>query len=85
MNHSTGDIGESVVATGMAEGESLVVEAKQMQHGGMQVMDVHLIFDRSKSEVIGGSVSLTATYTATGEPHGEAPVVVVSAITTFTG
>ncbi len=35
------DVGQAEVAAGVAVGELLVVEAQQVQHRGVQVVDVH--------------------------------------------
>ena len=40
----------------MVEGETLVVDAEKMQHGGVVVVPVDGIFDRFPADVVGAAV-----------------------------
>src|SRR5262245_14116150 len=84
VNHLAVDIGEAEVAAGVAIGEALVVEAHELQDGGVQVVNVDGVFGRAEAEFIGRTISLPAFDTAAGQPDGEAPVVMVAAVD-FTG
>ena len=46
------------VAAGVAIGELLVIEAQQVQHRGVQVVNVDLLLDGLKAEVVGGAVDI---------------------------
>lgn len=46
------DISESIVASAVAIGQLLVVEAHEVQDGGVQVMDVDSVFDCSETELV---------------------------------
>src|SRR5262249_54870483 len=59
--------------------EPLVVEAEQVQEGGVQVVDVDLVRDGGEAELVGGAVDVAAFDAAAGQPHREAVVVVVAA------
>ena len=50
------DVGEAEVATGVAVGELLVIETKQVEDGGVQVVHVDLVLDGGESELVGRAV-----------------------------
>ena len=52
------NIGQAEIAAGVAVGESLVVEAEQVQDRGVQVVDVDLVLDRVEAEFVGGAVDV---------------------------
>ena len=78
-HHFAGDVGEAEVAAGVAVGEAFVVEAQQVEHGGVQVVDAHGVLDRAEPELVGGAMSHAAPDAATRQPDAEAVVVVVAA------
>ena len=80
LHHISMHVGEPEVAAGVAVSEAFVVEAEEVGHSGMEVMDVHDIFDGAEAEFIGRTVGVAATSAAAGEPAGEAIVVVVAAV-----
>ncbi len=73
------NIGQPEVASGVAIRQLFVIEAEQVQDGGVQVVHVDRVFDRGKAELIGGAVDMARTDTAPGHPDGEAVVVVIAA------
>lgn len=77
------NIGESKVSAGVPVSQFLVIEAHQVQDRRMEVMDTRGGFLGSEAELIGRSVDRSAANSATGEPYGEAPVVVISPRATF--
>ena len=74
------DVGEAEVAAGVAVGEAFVVEAEEMQDGGVPVVDVHLVVNGFVAVVVRHAVVHAAFDAAASHPHGEAFVVVVPAI-----
>ena len=74
-----GDVGEAEVATGVAVGELFVIEAEEVEDGGVEVVDAGGVLGGAEAEVVGGSVDGAAADAAAGEPDGEAVVVVVAA------
>ena len=44
-------IGEAVVAATVAIGKTFVIEAHEMQDGGVQVVDVNFVFDGVPAEL----------------------------------
>ena len=77
------DIGEAEVSAGVAVGELFVVEAHEVENGGVEVVDVDFVFDGGKAEFVGGAVGETAFDTTSCKPDGEAMVVVVATTGTF--
>ena len=51
-------VGEAEVAALEAVGELLVVEAEQVQDGGVQVVDVDLALDDAEAEFVGRAVDV---------------------------
>ena len=64
----------------MSEGQAFVIEAEEMQHRRVQVVDRHRILDGPEPEVVGRSMDGTALDAAAGHPEREAPMVVVPAL-----
>src|SRR5947209_1159926 len=76
--HRTRDVGQAEVAAGVAVGEPFVVDAHQVQDGGVQIVDVHASLRGGETELVGGAVNVASLDAAAGEPNGE-PVIVVIA------
>src|SRR5271165_5970323 len=70
------NVGEAVVAAGVAKGQPLVVEAHHVQDGRVQVVDVNLVFHGMPTEFVGGAVDVAGSGAAAGDPHGESEGVV---------
>ena len=62
----------------MAIGETLVVDAHEVQDGGVEVVHVHGILGDVVTEIIGLAVTGAGLAAATGHPHGEATRMVVA-------
>ena len=62
-----------------------MIETKQTENRGMQVVHVNLVFDRMQAELVRFADDLSAFYAATGHPHGEAGRVVIPDITSGGG
>src|SRR5712672_717611 len=65
-------IREAEVAALGAVDELGVIEAKQVQDGGVQVVDVDGILDGVEAELIAPAQREPALHAAAGEPHAEA-------------
>lgn len=55
-----------------------MVDAEQVQHGRMQVTDVHGFFDGVVSQFVRRSVAATRSYSTTCQPDGKALDVVIA-------
>ena len=47
------DIGQSKVAAAVTVGQLFVIEAHEVQHRGVKVVNVHTLFNGSKTEFVG--------------------------------
>ena len=74
------DIGEAEVPAAVAVGEFFVIKAEQMEHGGVEVVDVDFVFNCLKTEIIGRAVDLAAFDSAACHPNGKAVVIVVATV-----
>ena len=55
-------------------------DAEQMQQRGVHVVDVHFVALGIEAVVVGGTVAVAALHPGAGEPHREAPRVVVTPV-----
>src|SRR5687768_3384233 len=65
------DVGEPKVAALEAVGEFGVVEAEEVQEGGVEVVDVDGVFDDVPADLVRFSDDLAAFDAAAGHPDGE--------------
>lgn len=79
-----GDVGEAFVAAVVAVGKPGVIEAEQVKHGGVEVVDVGAILGRAQSDRVGGADHLAAFDSAAGHPHAEAMWIMIPAVGAFT-
>jgi len=80
MNHMAVDVGEAHVAAGEAVGEAGMVEAEEVEHRGMEVVDFELVLDDFVAELVGLAVDGAAFDAAASQPEREAEWVVVAAV-----
>src|SRR5687767_1634860 len=59
------DVGEAEVSAGVAVGELFVVEAEEVKHGGVEVVDVDFVFGGFEAEFVGRTVGGAAADAAT--------------------
>ena len=62
----------------MAEGEGFVIEAEEVEDGGVQVVDVDLSLSDALTDVIGCAVDVPSFDPTTGHPDGESVAVVLA-------
>jgi len=60
-----------------------VLEAEEVQDGGVQVADVHRIFNDVVAEVVGLTVNCAALDPAAGQPHRETARMMVAPVVVF--
>ncbi len=58
------DIGQSLVTAFVEEGEAFVVEAEDVQDGGVEVVDVDGVLGGAEAEVVGAAVGQAAPHRA---------------------
>ena len=74
------DVGEAGVAALVFEGQAGVVDAEEVEHRGMQVVDVDGVGGDVVGEVVGLAEGEAALDAGTGEEDGEAAGMVVAAV-----
>jgi hypothetical protein len=78
FDHVAVDVGEAEVATGMGVGEFFVIEAEEVEDGGVHVMHVDLVLDGVVTEVVGFAEGEAGFDARACEPLAEAARVVVA-------
>ena len=73
------DVGEAKVAAIVAEGEPFVIQAQQVEDGGVEVVMRDAVLDGVHAELVGSAVGNPRFDTAARHPHGEAEVVMAAA------
>ena len=73
----TVNIGQTKTASLILEGEPLVVDAHQVQEGGVEVVDVDAVFSDVVAELVGGTKSDSGSYSAAGHPCCETTRVMI--------
>src|SRR6188768_1704178 len=58
FDDAASDVGQPMMAALVLEGQPLVIDSEQMQHGGMEVVDVN----RRVDDVVGEVIGLAITY-----------------------
>ena len=69
VDHVSVNIGESHVSPAKTIGQAFVVHSELVQHCGMEVVDLHFVFNGLIAEVIGRSINGPALDASTGHPH----------------
>ena len=75
------DIGQSESSPAIGEGQAFVIEAEEVEDGGLKVVDVDRVFDRVHGEGIRCAVGQAGLDTAAGHPDGEGVGMVVASPT----
>ena len=73
-------IREPEVTSSVPVGEAFVIETEKVKDGCVKIVDVHAIFDGLETEFVSSAINLSALDAAAGQPHREAPVIVIPAI-----
>ena len=74
------NIGQPIISSLEAIGQSRVVEAQEMKNRRVQVMNVDRVLDRIETEIVTLAVHEPPLKTTTRHPNTERSVVVVSAV-----
>ena len=80
LHHIPTHIGQSKITTGMPIGQPFMVEAEQVEHGGVEVVNVDDILHGAEAKLVRGAVGVAAAGAASSEPAGETIMVVIAAI-----
>ena len=74
------DVGQPHIAASEAECGSGMVQPEAMKHGGMEVVDLALVFDDAITPLVGRSVDGASFDSATGHPDREGEGMVIATI-----
>src|SRR5439155_26702496 len=80
VNHFAENIRQPHVAARKAEREFRVVQAQQVQHRGMQVMDVDFVLDGFVAVFVSGAIKGATLDAAACQPDREAERVVITPV-----
>jgi len=83
LDYRTCYIGESKIATLVAEGQTLVIQTKAVHKGGVQIMHVHFVLDDIEAQFVSLANHLAALYSSARNPHAEGQTVMVPALAVF--
>ena len=78
-------IGQAEIATGVPERQAFVVEAKQMQDGGVQIVHVNFALNRSIAVFVRRAMHDPSFHTAPDKESGEAVGIVSATIIVHRG
>ncbi len=73
------DVGEAAIDAVVAVGEAGVVDAEEVQDGGVEVVTVGFAFDGLIAEFVAKTVGGTGLHSCAGEPGDEGAAVVIAA------
>src|SRR5262249_10566390 len=79
FDHDAGHVGQAEVAAVKAVGQFLVVQAKQVQNGRVQIVDADAVGFGLEADLVSGPVERSALDAAASQPNGEGVRVVVAA------
>ena len=77
------DVGQAHVAAGEAHGQSFVIEAQQVEHGGVEIVDGGFALDHFVTIFVSFAVDAAAFDAATGQPDGKTERIVIASIGTL--
>ena len=80
---SSGNAGQARVEALVLHREPLVIDAEQIEHRGVEIVDVHFVVHRVPAEFVRRAVDMPATRAATRHPHRETTWVMVTTIGFF--
>ena len=79
IDHPAVHVGQTVVPSLKAIGQSFVIETQQMENGRLQVMNVDRVLGDRKSKLIGESVLEASLHFPSRHPHGVGVGIVIAA------
>jgi len=80
MNDVAVDVSEAAIDAVLADGELLVIDAHEVEDGGVEVVDGDGVLGGVVAVVVGGAVVVTGPGAATAHPHCEAMGIVIAAV-----
>lgn len=78
FHHGAGNIGEAEVTTLESVGEFLVLDAKQMHHCRMEIIDLDRVFDHGETQFVCFAMNNAWLDSPTRHPDGETITMVLA-------
>ena len=75
----TMDIGEAAVGAVIAEGQFFVIDAEQMENGGVQIVTIRFVFDCAPGPFVTLTISNSRLESRAGHPGNEGAAVMIAA------
>lgn len=80
LDHVAMDIRQPEVAAGIAISQLLVIESHDVQDGGVEIVNVHGIFQHFVADVVCLAVDDAGFHTAAGEPDGKGAAAMIAVV-----
>ena len=80
FDHFAIDIGQPEVATSVSVGQTFVVDAEEVEDGGVEIVEVDFALDSTIAVFVGRSTGDATFYSSTGKEGGETVGVVTAAV-----
>ena len=77
------DVREAKVTAAESKIEFLMIEAHQMQNGGMEIVHMDSVFDSGQTKLVGSAVTHTTLDTSTCHPSRKTIMIMVTAFFSF--
>ena len=74
------DVGEPHVTAAEADGQLGVIHAKQVQHGGVEIVNIQAFINGLVAVLVGGAIHGAALHAAAGHPEAEAEGIVIASV-----
>ena len=78
MNNGAVDVGQSKISARVSISEPFVVEAHQVQHRGVQIVNVRSIFHSLVAELVCAPPGYASFYATACQPDAESMMIVIA-------
>ena len=79
------DVGQAEVPAAVAVDQLFVVQAEEVQDGGVEIVDVDSVFDGLETKIVRAPVGHSSPDAPTRHPDGKPPVVVIPPVLDHAG
>ena len=77
------DVGQAALDAVMVEGQSLMVDAEQVQNGGVEVVPANAVFLGAMAGLVRVAIGGSRAQAGPSHPHGKSGAVVIATETDF--
>ena len=79
-NHFAMHIGEASLDAVVVKGEPFVIQAEQVQNGGVEIVNAHWLVRREIADFVGSAVAETRLQSRSSHPNGEDVLMMITAL-----